>query len=336
MRMIERANRRGGWKYEHDQEVTVSRPSVPAAVRLFSSDGLCRVLAFDFDVKGLGREQTAADARQAADVFSRLGARVVTDVSARGGRHVWVPLAETLDLVQAREIQSLAKMLWPTLDISPAVNVRAGCLTAPGSHCKEGGERQLTVDLADAIDAVKRRAPRGFVAAALQELRQRCGLDEGWDTPSAAEFTDMGANAQLPSAHERIAVTGIWPSSRKTPQGKPWTRSEACFAVLGACHRAGIALDSIRWRMLSGQWNGLLCLYQGRYGRSWDRRLSREWKKAATSTRRRNLSDNMSRIPPQADHHTGGAPRRVRRGAPAMDQPSRNSSVHGYGALKSS
>jgi hypothetical protein len=131
-------------KYVSAGPLTVKRPALPAAVPLFSR-GRARVVALDFDTKHHGHASVVADTQRLLAWLTECGGRAVVDESTSGGRHVLIPLAPG-KAVTAGEVRPLLRLLsarLPTLDITPMTNDTTGCITVPGSQCKEGGYRTL-------------------------------------------------------------------------------------------------------------------------------------------------------------------------------------------------
>jgi hypothetical protein len=292
-----------------EQPLTERPPASPAAAMLYDADGHCWVLALDFDAKVHGAAAVTADAADAYAFFTSLGARVVTDVAASGGRHVWVPLAAASTADEIRQLMDLFKLHWRTLDISCATNQAGGCLTVPGSLGKDGDHRQLTVPLDEAVDAVTRRNPTQLlaaVAAAITTLTQHL-IPEPVPDRLPDPACDAGPSG-LASEALQIAVDGTWPEHRRTAQGALWSRSEACFSVLNAAIGHHLSFEDVEDRMLSGEWAGLMTLYTGRYGHRWHSRLRAEWRKVAATHGRRRPPRRASTPATQETPPTGGAP----------------------------
>jgi hypothetical protein len=290
--------------YPIDQALATELPERPAALRVYVDGGVAWSIALDFDPKGHTAAAVEWQAAAAAAFFSALGGRVITDVATSGGRHVWVPLATPVTLSQAQQITRACRALWPSLDITPMVNVGEGCLTAPGSRCKDGAHRTLVTPLHEAVQAVTQRSHPDLIDRALHRLIDLTGPlhDTVGDDTAIADDTAAvsGGVRQLSALHTMIAERGVWPSTRTTADGQSWTRSEACYAVLCAAATRGYTATDLLDRIESGLWSGLLTLYTGRYGARWRRRLKAEWAKAVRSV----LASTTS---PQATRYTGGA-----------------------------
>ncbi|MDM4723326.1 hypothetical protein QTQ03_28385 [Micromonospora sp. WMMA1363] len=289
--------------YPTDQALTTNLPSRPAALRLFGSGGVAWAIGLDFDPKGHSAATVAEHAADAARLFARLGGRAIVDTATSGGRHVWVPLSVPMTLRQAHQLAHACRRLWPTLDISPTVNLAEGCLTGPGSRCKDGRYRTLVTPFDQAVQAVTRRSAHDLVDRALTLLAELVGPIDPADVAARPTTTTPtgGARRPLSPSHTHIAEHGIWPTDRTTAHGQPWTRSEACYAVLCAAARRGYTIGDVLDRIETGQWPGLLTLYTGRYRHHWRRRLQAEWTKARTAA-----ATAPSTHPTQAPQNTGG------------------------------
>jgi hypothetical protein len=269
--------------YPTDQRLTAELPNRPAALRLYTDGGVAWCLGLDFDAKGHSAAAVADHANAAATFFTHHGARVIVDVAASGGRHVLIPLATPITLHQAQIITRACRALWPSLDITPMSNTAEGCLTAPGSRCRDGRYRTLLTPLHEAVDAVTQRSHPDLIDNALNHLIHLAGPTDTDpdDDPIADDTTAVSGGVRpLSPVHTIIAELGIWPSDRTTPHGKAWTRSEACEAVLCAAAARGYSATDLLTRINSGQWAGLLNLYTGRRGPRWRRTFKTEWAKA--------------------------------------------------------
>ena len=145
--------------------LTVRLPDFPAAVPLYKR-GRTKLLALDFDAKLHGAAQVDADVERVLSWLHECGGRTVTDRSTSGGRHVLVPLATDTPL-RVDDVSTLMTLLearLPTFDKTPMFGASHGCISVPGTRCREGGYRQLDGTLAAAIDAFTLRSERNVVA----------------------------------------------------------------------------------------------------------------------------------------------------------------------------
>lgn len=161
-----------GGKFAISRRRTTRLPDAPAAVLLYNALGRTALLALDFDAKLHGAAQVDADVERALGWLRECGGRVVTDRSTSGGRHILVPLAigTSFGVDDLRVLLTLLQAHLPTFDKNPMLNAKQGCISVPGSRCREGGHRQLDGALDDAADAFERRSKRGLVARMVERL----------------------------------------------------------------------------------------------------------------------------------------------------------------------
>ncbi|WP_072844521.1 hypothetical protein [Rhodococcus tukisamuensis] len=155
-----------GGKFATVSSLKPDLPGAPAAVPLYNKHGRTALLAFDLDAKRHGADQVDTDFERLLIWLRECGGRMVTDRSTSGGRHILVPLAKGTSL-RVDEVSTLLALLearLPTFDKMPMLNATHGCISVPGSLCREGGHRQLDGTLADAADAFADRSEHGVVA----------------------------------------------------------------------------------------------------------------------------------------------------------------------------
>ncbi|KMJ47399.1 hypothetical protein HQO84_24805 [Rhodococcus fascians] len=259
------------------QTWTKRLPAVPAAVPIYRGDRTC-LLALDFDAKHHTAEQVDADVERVLVWLHECGARTVTDRSTSGGRHVLVPLAtnSSLRIDDVRVLMELLAARLKTLDRSPMLGVEQGCITPPGSPCREGGYRRLEGSIDDAIDAFTVRSDRGVVARLIALLggastpRHR--------TPVAAVAASLTQDERLvgvgrerrldprfvrstpfPEAVETYAATGkinkaLWP-----------TPSEARQSVISHAVLRGASAADIEKAIATKEWAGVRRSYIKKY-----------------------------------------------------------------------
>ncbi|KZF02661.1 hypothetical protein A2J03_28470, partial [Rhodococcus sp. EPR-157] len=260
-------------KYGSAGPLTVKRPALPSAVPLFVH-GRARVVALDFDTKHHSHDAVSADVTRVLAWLDECGGRAVVDKSTSGGRHVLIPLAPG-KTVSADEIRPLLRLLTvrlPTLDITPMTNAKAGCITVPGSACKEGGHRELVdLDPAAAFDILTIGSDAGTLAR-LEALLG--GIGRTPITPAEAyirtetvteRVVGAGHDARLhprfcrstPPPHSVVefARTGRLDSSR-------WpSRSEARQSVITHAVLGGASAADILTRAAATHWAGLRAAY---------------------------------------------------------------------------
>nr|WP_143545617.1 hypothetical protein [Rhodococcus sp. 06-1059B-a] len=220
-------------KYGSAGPLTAKRPVLPSAVPLFVH-GRARVVALDFDSKTHGHGAVVADVSRILGWLAECGGRAVVDRSTSGGQHVLIPLApgKTVSVDEIRPLLRLLTVRLPTLDITPMTNAKTGCITVPGSACKEGGHRELVdLDPADAFDILTVGSDAGTLTR-LQALLGGTG-----PTPT----TPVGAHIHAQTATERILGAGddarLHPRFCRTA---PPPRMVVDFAATGR-------LDTTRW-----------------------------------------------------------------------------------------
>ncbi|CAL9677619.1 hypothetical protein SUDANB95_07945 (plasmid) [Actinosynnema sp. ALI-1.44] len=296
-------------------------PGQPAAVPIFDRRGRTTLLVLDFDPQQHGRDQVRRDADQAVTWIQAAGGRVVVDESTRGGRHVLVPLAGDVQFA-ARHLRpvldELARRL-PTLDITPMTNPASGCITAPGSPCKEGGHRRLITPLDQALDAVTSRSKPATIARLAGLLDTTSMVAPSTTATGSPPSTGDGAasaatespcqartatGAPLPDVVAAFAADGVLPD-RRTRRGARWTRSEARQSVLAHAAVRGLTRAEVVLKMIGGEWAGLRAAYD-RYGRRWERAFAADWKKALTWA---DAANPKFRVLAHEELHTGGAVR---------------------------
>lgn len=146
-------------KFSDTAKRTDRLPSRPAAVYLYTRKRT-QLLWLDFDSKRWGPKAVDADMATAAAWLSECGGIVVTDHSTSGGAHLLCPLAigTTASHDEMVQLVRLLSARLPTLDITPNTNAETGCMTPPGSPCREGGYRTLDCSLDAAVEAFTTRS----------------------------------------------------------------------------------------------------------------------------------------------------------------------------------
>lgn len=276
MRLYDAAAR----SFTSSRALTSKRPLAPAAVPLFAH-GRARVLALDFDAKIHGAAAVEADVARVLGWLTETGGRAVVDVSTSGGRHILVPFAPgvTAGVAELRPLLNLLAARLPTLDIVPMTNAATGCITVPGSACREGGHRHLIGDLATATDTMtvgsepavltRLAALLGGLPHARARTRTTATVrtvdDEIRDTTVAERVTGTGRTARLhsrlcrsappPAAVRAFAATGQLDRSR-------WaSRSEARQSVIAHAVLSGATADDIAARLCTPEWAGVRNAY---------------------------------------------------------------------------
>lgn len=285
-RVREGRPRRGGVEYRaaDERRLTDRLPAKPAAVRVYGHDGSCSTLFLDLDSSRGGADAVAREATRLVKWLAECGARVIEDVSPNGGRHIYVPLAQRLDLAAAREIVEALALRFPTIDASPHRSARSGCIRTPGSRHKTGGHQQLVTTLATAVDVLHRRNTPDVVDALRIRLAPQIAAWHAAHTPAPLSPTDPpavgepagGAPRALSAVVTRIAREGIYDATR---YGSP---SEARAAVMAAAARAGWRLADVVVRLEDGRWPGLAGMYEANRPKADQRRerIAADWRNA--------------------------------------------------------
>lgn len=302
-------------KFSATAKLSSTLPARPAALYLYAKDRTT-VIALDFDSKLGGRDRVTADVALARSWFEQCGAAVITDQNpANGGRHLWALLAHGTT-ASFQEVNHLVRLLGarlPTLDITPVTNPAEGCLTAPGSPCKDGGHRELDGPLEAAVQVCADRSdpallPRLYVllGAIKPSPAQLAAAATIHIDVAATDFT-VGSDEDLtlapehltyepyPSAVEAFAQHGHFPPDR------PWaTRSHARQSVITHAIWRGHSLATISELIApGGPWqDGLGAAYRfdpnGRPRRH-ERLLARDFTRALDWLTATHLSNRRQR-----------------------------------------
>lgn len=284
-------------EYRKTRRITDTLPTLMAAVYLYTHRRTT-LLALDFDSKPHGRAQVDTDFGRALGWLTTCGARVVTDRSTNGGRHILVPLAIGTT-ASFDEIQSLMRQLkarLPSFDPKPMQNPNEGCISVPGTPCAGGGHRLLDGALTAAVAALTERSAPTLLpelyallgtlpvppqAASVAPLplaatRTPAGEDERlaehtrWSKPLPADVAAFAAagDTTLVRAHSR------WPSP-----------SEARMSVVLNAVLRGHSLADIRTQIEPGRpWSGLGDSYRTKHGIRADAQLARDVRRALDYT----------------------------------------------------
>ena len=269
-------------KFDTSRSLTKLLPSVPAAVPIYTR-GRTSLLALDFDAKHHTPGQVDADVDRVLTWLHECGARTVTDRSTSGGRHVLVPMATDTPL-RVDDIKVLMQLLaarLTTLDATPMLNAAQGCITPPGSPCREGGYRILDGTLDDAIDAFIVRSDRGVVARLIALLGG--ATTPRHRTPTAAVTASLTQDERLvgsgrerrldprfhrttsvPEVVETYAATGKFTKAAKALWESP---SEARQSVISHAVLRGASTADIEKAIATKEWTGLRNSYIDKYGR---------------------------------------------------------------------
>jgi hypothetical protein len=324
------------------QPLTRTLPAQPAAVPLYMR-GRARLIALDFDAKHHSRGPAAVeeDVRLCLTWIGECGGRAIVDHSTSGGQHVLIPLPLGITVTRA-DIEPMLRVLavhFQTLDITPMLNVRTGCITPPGSACREGGYRRLVGSLDAAVDALTTRSDQRFLAQ-LHELLGMVSLTgrsartktdgdtsrapraqppRTVRTPTATTphlWEGSGDRARLrahfrcrtpmPRTVQMFAVNGTAPHDQRwRARDGRLDRSAARQSVLTAAVLRGASLLDIQEHLPSagGDWAGLARAYD-RYGRGAHSALRRDWITACDWAA--GIAPKFLAVAHKSEKHTGG------------------------------
>lgn len=314
--------------------LTRRRPDQPAAVFIFRRHRT-RDLVFDLDAKRAGAAAVAADRARLLFWLSGYGSRFISDQSTSAGVHVIVPLARAVPCEQLVPFLRAAAALYPSLDITPMMNPKQGCITVPGSRTREGGFRLLDGDIDAAVSVLTERnqpelfddlydsivSPQYLTPEML--VRTATPVEIQHPAPPAGYFHGSGANARLLPVYRRttpipvpiraFAEKGLVPAEKRSP-------SEARQAVLAHAAWRGYSLAEVRANLTRGPWQQGLGEAYARYkDHQRDTALCNDWAEA-----QRWVAEGAKKIR-GATHrtteiHTGGAGGCVPHPAPARPQ----------------
>ncbi len=282
----------GGRTYPRSRErgLPAAPPTQPAAVMIYNSHGNASCLPADLDVGRGGVRQVEADLHRLQMLLERCGATVITDRSPNGGRHLYVPWATPVPFHELRPVMVALADLLPSLDVLPAVNLRAGCLRPPGSRHRTGGWQELTTPLEQAAH-IAQHGNGPHVWANLQELlaprRQPPPSAFGTAPPPATLSVHAGGpheslahTQQVPRPHGprplsaetlRLAQHGEYDSARYA------TPSQARQRVHAAAAGAGWHFGTLLEQLHSGKWPGLADLYNRYRPSARAERIAADW-----------------------------------------------------------
>lgn len=282
-----------GVRFNEPADLTKALPAKPAAVPIFWMNRT-RLLALDLDAKRWGAAAVLEDLAGLRALLKDCGAHIVVDLSVSGGAHILIPLQIA---VTRAEIEPLLRALaarYKTLDLLPMQgDTGFGCITVPGSRCREGGFRVLQGSLAAAGEAFRVPNP----PEVLHRLAGDLGADLAVTDVASSSVQDVdptvffhgeGAHrrlrdtyhlrGQMPKAVSQFAETG------QLPKGGRWqSPSEARQSVLYYAMGSGLALGDVIKLMAPGApWaRGIPTAYSRyKYSRAIRKALQDDWDKA--------------------------------------------------------
>lgn len=249
-------------KFSSTARHTDRLPKRPAAVYLYSRRRT-QLLWLDFDSKRYGPAAVDADVDTVSSWITECGGVVVTDRSTSGGRHVMCPLAigTAASLDEMVQLVRLLAARLRTLDITPNTNPDTGCMTPPGSPCREGGYRRLDAPLEDAVAAFTTRSapdllPQLYMLlGALKSTSRIKALTAPADVDTQTYTVGDGDDERLALPYVRddplprevadYAITGAISSTRPTWQSNHEPRMSVVTQALARGHSLASLRDMI-------------------------------------------------------------------------------------------
>jgi hypothetical protein len=299
-------------KFDRTKNLTTRLPTLPAAVMLYARNRT-QVLALDFDTKHHSQHTVDTDFARALSWITDAGGVAITDRSTSGGRHILVPLAigTAATLAEITPLMRLLEARLPSLDKTPMANPTTGCITAPGSPCREGGHRVLDGPLTTAISAFTTRSDPALLPRLNVVLGALNPPPTTTPRPAAGDVTTgTGPHARLRPEYtrdtpppERISA---YATTGQLPADRSWqSHSEARQSVLAHAALRGHSLATVQALIAPGRpWhNGLAAAYT-RYGDAAEKALHRDWRKALTWAATNSQFFRPTRAQEQV--HTGG------------------------------
>lgn len=294
-------------KFSDTAKRTDRLPTRPAAVYLYTRNRT-QLLWLDFDAKRWGPEAVAIDVAAAAAWITQCGGVVVTDRSTSGGAHLLCPLAIGTAASHDEMVQlvRLLRARLPTLDITPNTNSETGCMTPPGSPCREGGYRKLDCSLDYAVEAFTTRSasdllPRLYMLLGALNRSPRQRAQAAAPAASIPAYTVGNGDDQrlappyvrhdpLPADVANYAAHGVITSTRPTWQ----SNHEARMSVLTQAIARGYSLAEVRDMIAAdGPWQHGLGRAYHRYYHRGPEALERDFDKAL-----RWLTENVLKSSP--------------------------------------
>ena len=216
---------------QHVTSITAAAPACPWAIYLTDAEQRYRLLCFDLDGK---TAEAAVAAEQDAAALVRLFAGVglspvVCRSGPRGGCHVWIALADAVPAELVHRLARLAKAVCRTLDLSPVMNVAAGCVRPPGAPHRDGGCSTVIDGELEWLSC-----PTGTVAqlmAATEVLAELVNERAAVKGVAAEVEADVARHDHIPGPRRELSV--------------------AAAAAL-RCDTTGLDASAVLWRVLRG------------------------------------------------------------------------------------
>lgn len=282
-----------GVRFNESADLTKPLPDKPAAVPIFWMNRTL-LLALDLDATKWGKVAVQDDLEALLALLKDCGAKAVADVSVSGGAHILVPLQRAVTRTEIDPIMAALAARFPTLDVKPMQGDSGyGCITVPGSRCKEGGFRVLRGSLAAATEVFRLPNPPEVLHCLAAEIGAQAPvvaapvLDE---VPADVSMFFEGEGArrrlrdtyqltgELPTVVSRFACTG-----KLAADGRWDSASEARLAVLYHAMGRGMCLAEVGELITGrGMWSRGLgrAFSRYKYDQVIVKALKKDWDKA--------------------------------------------------------
>lgn len=274
-------------KFDATRNLSSRLPGLPAAAPIYYRNRTS-ILALDFDTKNHGQHTVDTDFARALSWLTDAGGVAITDQSTSGGRHIIVPLAigTSATLAEILPLMRLLEARLPSLDKTPMTNPKTGCITVPGSPCREGGHRILDGPLGAAIDSFTTRSDPGLLPRLNVLLGALNPAPTTISSPAPNAITGTGPEARLHPDYTRDtdlpARITTYATTGQLPDDSTWrSHSEARQAVLAHAALHGHSLATVKALTAPGRpWHTGLAGAYTRYAHHADKAMTRDWDKA--------------------------------------------------------
>lgn len=278
-------------RFNESTALTRALPEKPAAVPMFWR-ARTRLIALDLDAKHFGTRAVAEDLESILLLLKDCGIRSVTDISVSGGAHVLIPLELAMTVTELQPLLAALAARYRTLDLKPMLNdTEFGCITVPGSRCREGGFRVLQGSLAAAGEAFRLRNSPEVIARLAADLGVLPVVNDPVGDQGAAPAGIFVGTGDYRRLHPRFRMTGPIPDVVEafaargvlSADGRWPSPSEARLSALVHALGRGLSLVEVTQLIARGQrWHlGLGGAYRRyKYDRTSQRALKRDWDKA--------------------------------------------------------
>ena len=276
-----RESRDGGRNYpaRWERALQDELPRVPAAVRLYGPDGTLRCLAADFDVSRGGQVRVDQDVVALTQLIADCGGDVIADQSPNGGRHLYLPLQDSVAFPEVQRVARALAARFPSLDPTPLLNLLGGCIRPPGRGTRPAATSCLPAPSTPRSPWLGHptRAPSGTSSSTRSPRSPRPAPPT---SDAAEEYPSDDLRAEGESTHRWASLPAALAAIARTGQHAYRSDSEARQAVLTSAAARGWPLLEIARRVELGTWAGLASFYARYPARHRRQALLRDWRKA--------------------------------------------------------